>query len=374
MRVLFLSYTSLLQKIYQQRVVELSGKVSDLRVLTPAYWKEIWKDKRVYLEGKLLAGKHFTSGVLFPGNLHLAVFTGKLGGLIKRFSPDIIDMENEPFNLGSLQVLIYRRLFSPGSKVVLHASQNIFKRYPFPFNLIEKYALKKADMVLARTEAAADILRRKGRRQGIRLVPHGVDTGHFRRKQVPGVSLRELEDKVVVGYAGALTRQKGVDILIRAVNLAGPGVGLIIIGEGPEKRRLQELAGSLNISERTVFTDAVPHLLMPDYLSLMDIFVLPSVTFKGLKEKFGRVLLEAMSCGAAVIGSSSGGIPGVIGEGGWVFSELCVPELAEKIRTLASDPGLRSRLGEKGRERVLREFSWEAVAEKTYAAYEDMIK
>jgi glycosyltransferase involved in cell wall biosynthesis len=112
---------------------------------------------------------------------------------------------------------------------------------------------------------------------------------------------------------------------------------------------------------------------MAGFYPTLDIFVLPSRTTKTWKEQFGRVLIEAMACETAVVGSSSGEIPHVIGDAGLIFEQGNVQHLREQITRLISRPSDRRRLGQTGRLRVLNQYSMGHVAEKTVALYERML-
>ena len=99
--------------------------------------------------------------------------------------------------------------------------------------------------------------------------------------------------------------------------------------------------------------------------------VLPSETQANWEEQFGRVIPEAMACGAAVIGSDSGEIPYLIrqSEGGLVFTQREPEELAVMLRQLISGPKLRRQLAENGRHWVERDISIPAVAQKMIDAF-----
>jgi glycosyltransferase involved in cell wall biosynthesis len=105
---------------------------------------------------------------------------------------------------------------------------------------------------------------------------------------------------------------------------------------------------------------------MPAFLKSLDILVLPSVTILPVhREQFGRVLVEAMAAGVAVIGSSSGAIPEVIGDAGLVVPERDPTALAAAMDLLLSDADLRQNLVERGRQRVRDRFAWPVIAEQT---------
>ncbi len=108
---------------------------------------------------------------------------------------------------------------------------------------------------------------------------------------------------------------------------------------------------------------------MPDQLRRMDLLVLPSLTRPNWKEQFGRVLMEAMACQVPVLGSDSGEIPYVIGEGGRVVPEGDVAALRGAIAALSIAPDERRELGRRGRERVLAHYTQQRVAAETVALY-----
>jgi glycosyltransferase involved in cell wall biosynthesis len=105
----------------------------------------------------------------------------------------------------------------------------------------------------------------------------------------------------------------------------------------------------------------------------MDCLVLPSRTTKKWKEQFGRVLIEAMACEVPVIGSDSGEIPNVIGESGLVFREGDADDLYSKLEVLINNKDVGVKLAEKGRQRVLNNFTQEKVAKETYKIYQKIM-
>jgi glycosyltransferase involved in cell wall biosynthesis len=129
----------------------------------------------------------------------------------------------------------------------------------------------------------------------------------------------------------------------------------------------------LGIQGQVEFAPYVPSTAVPDYLRELDVLVLPSRTTRSWKEQFGRVLVEAMACGVPVIGSSSGEIPNVIGDGGLVFPEDDVAALRERLACLMADTVLRRELGERGRARVLAHFTHAQVAKETVEVYTNVL-
>ncbi|GAG76864.1 unnamed protein product, partial [marine sediment metagenome] len=302
----------------------------------------------------------------------LLPFYQGLPGCLKKIKPDIIDLENEPFNLGTFQVILARNLISPESKIVFHTWQNIFKRYPFPFNLVEKFTYQNTDWALAKNEEAEKILRKKGFSKPISILSPGVDAEQFKKGERKRVALGD-KDKFIIGYIGAIVKQKGVLTLISAVSKLKAKFRLLFIGRGDYEEAVREKVGQLKLREKTLFLRTVPHREIPDYLASFDVLVLPSLTFPNWKEQFGRVLIEAMSSEIPVIGSNSGEIPRVIAEAGLIFREGDSEDLKEKLELLINNEDLCQELARKGRERVLKEYSWGVIAQKTYEIYRKIL-
>ena len=371
-KILMVSYTSYMQKLYQtlpREVAIQSG--AEVKILVPPYWKELWSGGKAPLE-KTSDPAYDTSigDIVFTGNLHFAVFRNTLAGLIKTFQPDIIDLEDEPFNAGSYQMLWYRKRFAPQSKVVLHASQHQFKHYPPPFNWMERYVLKRAEAILVRNEMARQVLLQKGYAGKLKVVTHGVDISVFKPLDL-AEKRRQLnpENKPVCGFIGALEPHKGVIHLLEAVT--GLNCRTIIVGDGSEKSRLQKAAAEMDAD--VLFLPPASHSEVAELMNCMDVFVLPSLTRPNWIEKFGRVLIEAMACGCAMLGSDCGEIPNVIGNGGLIFREGDSADLRKKLSQLLNDPQLRQTLAENGKARVEQQYTWQAVAAETLDVYQQLL-
>jgi glycosyltransferase involved in cell wall biosynthesis len=118
----------------------------------------------------------------------------------------------------------------------------------------------------------------------------------------------------------------------------------------------------------------VPSTEAPNYYRRMDVLVLPSLTRPNWVEQFGRVLIEAMACGVAVVGSSSGEIPWVVGDAGVIFPEGDAEALRGVLAGLLADGDRRGELARRGRERVLAQFTQAQIAAATAAVYREMAR
>ncbi len=142
----------------------------------------------------------------------------------------------------------------------------------------------------------------------------------------------------------------------------------MVIGDGPNRANLSELANELGVSHMVEFAGRTSDCEAYGALSRCDIFVMPSRLLKARsgEEGFGIVYLEAAAFGKAVVAGRSGGVPEAVLDG--VTGILVDPEdpacVAEAIERLITDLVLRRRLGEAGRERVMREFAWSSRIEE----------
>jgi glycosyltransferase involved in cell wall biosynthesis len=176
----------------------------------------------------------------------------------------------------------------------------------------------------------------------------------------------------VVGFVGRLVEEKGGAVLLDALAHIDGVWQLDILGDGPDKPALVEQARRLHIADRITF-GTLPSTRMPGYYQGIDALVVPSLTRPNWKEQFGRVIVEAMSCGVPVIGSASGNIPDVMGDAGLIVPEGDSAALAERLHQVMRSPDLRRDLAAQGRQRVLDRYTQAQVAAQTVAVYHAML-
>ena len=310
------------------------------------------------------------SPMALNGHFHLHYYPG-LARLLDGLGADVVHMDEEPYNLSTWQAL---RLADQRSVPACFFSwQNLQRSYPPPFRWFERYSYCHAAHALAGSREAASVLRAKGYAGPVTVIPQfGVDPDMFSPRsgqaKLPG---RQL----VLGYAGGLVPEKGVDLLLEAV--ADSKVGewsLVIAGDGSHRERLRDLSVNLGLDERIKFVGRMPSAQMPDFYRSLDVLALPSRTMPNWKEQFGRVLVEAMACGVPVLGSDSGEIPQVIGDGGLVFPEGDVGALRGCLARLSSETALRATLSKRARERVLTHYTQRQIALATRDVYRVMLE
>jgi len=295
------------------------------------------------------------------------------GREIDRIAPDLLHVEEEPWSLAAWQAIRCRRR-RPEVKIIFFTWQNLRVRHGFPHARIERAVLAAADAAIAGNAEAADILREKGFRKPIHVLPQfGVDEAHYAPRDERALRAELGLGEFVVGFAGRLVPEKGVETLLDAVAPLGVGASLLILGGGPLRANLAKRLAQAPLANRAVLLDTVPHAEMPRYLNCMDVLALPSRAAPHWKEQFGHVLIEAMACGVPVVGSTCGEIPRVIGDAGLVFPEGDVGALRESLDRLMRSPAERAELAARGRRHVLDRYTDARIAAATLEIYREVL-
>lgn len=243
------------------------------------------------------------------------------------------------------------------------------------FVWLERAAAPWADRIVVLTEREMEehLERRIGRREQFVVIPSAVDLDAVRAQAPPRAEARRRlgfgpADLVAVGV-GRLVPVKGFDLLVRAlpaVVQATPAARLLLVGDGPERARLEAEARALGVAGHVVLAGA--HADVAPFLAAADLLVAPS-----RNEGLGKALVEAMALGLAVVATRVGGIPTVVADG--ETGRLIPPEnpgaLARAVNELLRDPGLRQRMGEAGRRRAER-FSLATQGSRLLALYREL--
>jgi glycosyltransferase involved in cell wall biosynthesis len=366
MRILMVSKACLVGA-YQTKLEEIA-KFDDvvLAVVVPPVWRD--PAGEVGLERSHTHGYELmVDPIKLNGQFHLHYYP-KLKQRMNTFQPDILHMDEEPYNLATW--LAVRNAKDVGAKSLFFSWQNICQKYPFPFNRMERQVLSSVDYAIMGNEASVGVWRSKGYEGPYRVIPQfGVEPGYFHPTRS-----KDSGRGFVIGSAGRrLVPEKGTDLLLQAVAKL-PGIWrLHVAGEGPERASLERLARQLGIHDRVHFDGLISSEQMPAYLGQLDVLVLASRTLPNWKEQFGRVLIEAMACEVAVVGSDSGEIPNVIGEAGMLFPENDAQALFQCMLKLMENEELLEEMRRRGRKRVLERYTQEQVAANTVAVYREMM-
>lgn len=181
-------------------------------------------------------------------------------------------------------------------------------------------------------------------------IPNGVDTNLFKPMY------EKRNGKIIIFSVGRLEKQKNYINLIKA--LKNVNIKLVLIGQGSLKKDLIYLAKKEKIELKLI--ENVPHIDLPKYYRLADIFILPSI-----EEGFSKVLIEAMACGLPVICSKVGGANEVIKDGkNGIFCQVTKDSIREKILLLLRDKNLRGRLGKNARNSAVDNYDIKKLIKK----------
>jgi len=297
---------------------------------------------------------------------------------LRRFRPDVVHIEGEPWTLLAQQALRCARRHAPEAAVVCTVRQNTYTRYGALTGVkdwLGRRAVARVDRFLAGNVGSRRILEERFGVNAERITPNlqlGVDTDDFRpatpeerreRRRRWGLA----EDAVVAGYCGRLVEEKGLLDLREAMETLQrrPGARwqLALLGEGPLRARLEAGAG-----ENLVLHRVVPHAEVASFLQALDVFVLPSAVLPTHEEHDAHALLEAMACGLPCVGTSSGVIPEILSGAGLLVPASAPAALAEALAQL-QESSKRREGGEAARQRVLERYSNQRVVEKQLETY-----
>jgi glycosyltransferase involved in cell wall biosynthesis len=378
MRVVMVS-KALVVGEYQRKLEELARLPGiELSAIVPPGWRGRYDAAPLELV-HTTGYEMVVAPILLNGQHHLH-FYPTIDRLLHRMRPDVLHMDEEPYNLATWHAL--RAAKKVGARCVFFSWQNLSRRYPWPFSHFERANYRRATHAIAGNNAAAAVLRAKGYTGPVTVIPQfGIDPDAFcpSQNQPPTqTSLLPTEapgkGDFVIGYGGRLVPEKGVDVLLHAcAALPFRNWSLRIMGDGPERPRLIAVADELKITKQISFLGRVPSAQAPDFYRALDLLVLPSLSRPNWVEQFGRVLVEAMACEIPVIGSSSGEIPAVLGDAGLVFPEGDASVLVESITLLAENPAHRTELARRGRARALAHFTHKQIAAETVRVYQQML-
>jgi starch synthase len=255
----------------------------------------------------------------------------------------------------------------------------------------ERTAIEAADAVIAVSEGMRrDVIAAYPSVDPARVsvIYNGIDAAEY--APVPGTDALERHGidpgGPTIAFVGRITRQKGVEHLLAAMEHVDPGIQLVLCAGAPDTPEI-EAAVSARVERLRSRRDGVlwieqmlPKPEVIQILSRATVFACPSIY-----EPLGIVNLEAMACETAVVATATGGIVEVVDDG---TTGLLVPidpvddgtgeprdparfagDFAERLNEVVRDPARAAQLGQAGRARVIERFDWAAIAEQTVELY-----
>lgn len=366
MRVVMIS-KALVVATYRQKLAAMAAESDmELTVVVPPCWRE--GQDRIELESTETPGYRLVvTPMTLNGSYHTHYYP-RLTRILTDAQPDLVHIDEEPYNLATFLALRSARRI--GARTLFFTWQNLQRSYPPPFRWLERYVYQSANGAIAGNHAATQVLRAKGYRGPLTVIPQfGVDPVVF----APTAANVEPHRPFTIGFAGRLVEEKGLFVLADALAQLQGSWKMRFYGDGPLAPALQARFQELGLADRVRWRARIPSAEMPAAYGALDAVVLPSLTRPNWMEQFGRVLIEAMSCGVPVIGSDSGEIPHVIGDAGIIVPEGDATDLAAALGRLRDDPALRADLSRRGRARVMANYAQGQIARETVAFYRQIL-
>lgn len=262
-----------------------------------------------------------------------------------------------------------------------HAGDVFISKYKLVRSVLRQ-VIKKAALITVNSKATDQVVQQI-HKADTTIIPMGVDLSTFKKVNAKKALLAkyglEPNAKIILNV-GRFAEKKGLKYLVEALPEIRKKVDnavLMLVGFGPEERNLKQLATSLNIADYVIFCGKIPNDELPVFYGASDVFVLPSIyDSNGDTEGLGVVLLEAIATECPVIGSNVGGITDIIKdkETGLLIEEKNSSQIAEKVIEIITNSTLADELVINAKEHVIKNFTWEAVGEKFYSSFYELIK
>jgi glycosyltransferase involved in cell wall biosynthesis len=310
-----------------------------------------------------LYGLNFTLGGVIQEYPYLPGLPAKL----EKLRPDIVHGESHLF-LPTVQAVRKAKKLGLPCVVTVHG---VFAERDFAVNMAQRVYLhsvglevfRRADRVICLTRSdAEEVIRFRCPSEKVRIIPNAVDTELFKPSG-------QRDDNLVV-WVGRFVPEKGVEYLLEAARIVVkklPDLRFLLAGYGHSKASLMKLAQYYELLGKSInFVGPLGRDEIAKILNKAAVFVFPS-----LKEGMPLALLEAMSCGKAVVGSDISGINDIIThmENGLLVPPRDPEAIANAILTLLADKKLRTRLGQNARQRMVNRYSWNLISDKIEKVY-----
>ena len=252
--------------------------------------------------------------------------------------------------------------------------------YLSALSVVERMTLTMSDAVVANCQYLREAYERRfPKLKNITVIPNGVDIQKF---NPTGVKRFLMSDRIWLLYVGRIENRKGIDILLRAMPAIlkrYPNARLLLVGRAPRPyylQKLKSLAQNLSLESKIQFIGVVSNEDIPHLMRAVDVLVFPSTTRNDEVEGLPNVILEGMASGLPVVATSICGVPEVINNeyNGLLVRPGSSDEMASSVATLIDSPSMRSELGERAREYVVRNNSMEVTARRYLTLYQMLIR
>ncbi|CZQ86353.1 glycosyl transferases group 1 [Trichococcus palustris] len=355
---------------------ELLQKGHDVRVLTLKQRSSLaYTDDAVYHVPSVSAGK------IYPEARFMRTMGGAEVKEILDWHPDIIHTNFE-FSTFVLAQRIAKQLHIP----IVHTYHTVYEDYTHYFSpnrtfgkvtvrRLSKKILSKTDAVIAPSEKVKSLLESYDVQKPIYTIPTGIDLKIY-SEQVGKKRIDELKSRLaitendfVVLSLGRLAKEKNVDELIHNVaEMDSERIKMVIVGDGPDRERLENLAKECNLANKVIFTGMVEPDKVNEYYQLADVFVSASTS-----ETQGLTYIEAIANGLPAVCKKDACLDGIIfdNQNGIQYEDQI--GFAEFLSRLMENPDLKNMMAKSSR-RIAASFSAEVFADQVLATYNETLK
>ena len=349
----------------------LEERGHEVRILTLSQTTRSWEEDGVTYIGSVAAG------LVYPGARLRTALAGKYVRELVDWHPDVVHSQCE-FSTFFLARRIAEELNIP----LVHTYHTVYEDYTHYFSpsvrfgkkaaaVFSRWAAAQTDCMIVPTGKVRLLLQSYGVDRPVFVVPSGIDLGRFRQEPDPWrmavlrSSLDIPPENLVLVSVGRLAEEKNLDeLLALRAELGNAPVTLLLVGDGPDRVRLEGAAAGLGLTEPdVVFAGMVPAEQVADWYQLGDLFVSASTS-----ETQGLTYVEALAAGVPVLCRADPCLEGVIreGENGWTYRDSA--EFQRKLALFQSQPHHHVKMAELAR-RSAGEFSLQRFAERAEAIY-----
>ena len=356
---------------------ELEKKGHEVRVLTVSEKLKSHKTERIYYI------KSLPLGIVYPDVRMPVSYRHRYLRELIQWKPDVIHSQCECFSY-QFAGYISRKTGAP----IVHTYHTLYEQYVtyvFPsrrlgaylVGKLSKYRLRKAEAVVAPTAKVETVLKKYGLRNPIHVVPSGIALEQHKQRITPQQRQQKLkqlgiaEDAMVLLNLGRLGTEKNLTELVELFAVAtahNDKLVLLVVGDGPARKDLEETAERLGVAKKVIFTGMVPPEDVHIYYQLGDVFVSASTS-----ETQGLTYLEAAANGLPLLCRRDPCLEGVLVEGqnGWEYEAEA--EFCEILDAILEHPDWCRAAGTQS-EQIAKSFDKECFADKIEEIYEEVLQ
>jgi glycosyltransferase involved in cell wall biosynthesis len=273
---------------------------------------------------------------------------------LKSIQPNIVHVQQIWF--GCIPAFFSKKLLK--KPYVIYGRGSDVYHMSFFWRKISKFLLKDAAKVMVLTEDMKTELKKIYYGE-ILVIPNGIELENY--KNLSKYRFTKSDKKIIL-FIGTLSPVKGLRYLIRAIEIIHAEMEntiLMIIGDGEERKFLEEIVIKLHLENVVIFQGRIPNEDVPKYMVQGDIFVLPS-----LSEGFPNVILEAMAVGLPIVSTNVNGLSEIIknNENGYLVEPRNPQQLAEKVLMILKNP-MQSKTISRNNIEKAKKYSWKNVVE-----------